>query len=105
MLLTHLYYMPTFLTCQVKCIRIMAGLPNITGNIGRDSTISMYATSATNGAFKVKDAGSYKGINGSTNLSNFGVNASFDASRSNPIYGSSVTVTPLSKSTLYILKY
>lgn len=29
----------------------------------------------------------------------------FGASRSNTIYGSSTTVTPLSQSTLYILKY
>ena len=29
----------------------------------------------------------------------------FDASRSSSVYGSSGTVTPLSKSTLYILKY
>ena len=79
----------------------MAGLPNITGSAesevnfirngqGAFSQSNQYAY--TIGAIKGAAYGLVKSFN-------------FDASRSSSIYGNSDTVTPLSQSTLYVIKY
>lgn len=59
---------------------------------------------SSSGAFSYTPGG--LGIMGaSSSVVNYNGNLNFDASRSNPIYDNSSTVTPLSESTLYILKY
>lgn len=76
-----------------------AGLPNITGTFYHDPNV----TSTLSGAFF-----SYKRGN-SRNLQNDAANASsgyvsFDASKSNPIYGNSDTVQPPALTMVYIIK-
>ncbi|MDD3241467.1 MAG: phage tail protein [Bacilli bacterium] len=72
-----------------------AGLPNITGGLG--STISWIGRT---GAFYNGTSRSPVGSGG------YGViDALFDASLSNPIYGKSTTVTPENVSVLYFIKY
>lgn len=81
-------------------IQIDPGLPNITGNFGKTQTISN--DSYGNGAFtcvyegRIGDAN-----NGATNLYHW----TFDASRSNSIYGSSNTVQPPSQTVHICIKY
>ncbi|MBR5186598.1 MAG: cell envelope integrity protein TolA, partial [Akkermansia sp.] len=67
---------------------VEAGLPNITGNT---YTIPYYKNMVATGALYI--AGAATGQYGS-NLDTACVALSFDASRSNPIYGRSDTVTP-----------
>lgn len=78
------------------------GLPNITGSTSFDSVAGpIVKTSITSGAI-------YKGTARSSTLSRYNVAGSdlaFDASRSNPVYGSSSMVTPLSLSCKIVLKY
>lgn len=68
---------------------VKAGLPNITGTLS-DVMGSFYAYPSGSGAFSVKDIGRSleNGYSG-----NYG-NISFDASKSNAIYGRSTTVQP-----------
>jgi hypothetical protein len=68
---------------------VKAGLPNITGTLS-DVMGSFYAYPSGSGAFSVKGVGSSleNGFSG-----NYG-NISFDASKSNAIYGRSSTVQP-----------
>ena len=95
--------MSSFLTCQVKRISVEVGLPNITGKILTPNDWNDWGTAAR-GAF----AGDHSKtlINGAA-----GTNAAsryyldFNASRSSSVYQDNATVTPLSESTLYILKY
>lgn len=68
---------------------VKAGLPNITGTLS-DVMGSFYAYPSGSGAFSVKDIGRSL-ENGSSG--NYG-NISFDASKSNAIYGRSSTVQP-----------
>lgn len=68
---------------------VKAGLPNITGTLS-DVMGSFYAYPSGSGAFSVKGIGSSL-ENGSSG--NYG-NISFDASKSNAIYGRSSTVQP-----------
>lgn len=68
---------------------VKAGLPNITGMLS-DVMGSVYAYPSGSGAFSVKDIGRSL-ENGSSG--NYG-NISFDASKSNAIYGRSSTVQP-----------
>lgn len=68
---------------------VKAGLPNITGTLS-DVMGSFYAYPSGSGAFSVKDIGRSL-ENGSSG--NYG-NISFDASKSNAIYGRSTTVQP-----------
>lgn len=99
--------MSTFLTCQVKRISIGAGLPNITGQLwtGDVGDSGKYVN-----GLNTDDEGGifYKGelVNGY----NEGGGAKnyvpkYDFSRASFIYGKSSTVTPLSQSTLYVVKY
>lgn len=74
-----------------------AGLPNITGNIS---------------AFKSSISGAFVGSNNTNrydgwndNEDEYAVSTSFDASRSNSIYGASTTVQPPAMTVLYCIKY
>lgn len=93
--------MSMFLTCQVKSIRVGAGLPNITGkilNIAGYSGLQAHGLIimvADNFIHTIANAGTYFG----------GVDLNIDASRNSAIYGASSTVTPLSQSTLMLIKY
>ena len=74
-----------------------AGLPNITGNIGFKAETypdgNLFYTIRSNIYSETSSGGAY------------GDKIGFDASLSNPIYGSSSTVTPLSRSVLLCIKY
>ena len=75
-----------------------AGLPNITGHFA-SATGKIYSTNGaftTNGTVKGQLNGSYNGNLGKGYL---------DASRSSLIYGNSDTVTPLSQTTNFLIKY
>ena len=78
-----------------------AGLPNIMGRFVASSRINNFLA---DGAFYDSlDSPSHRD---GTESNVYGLGAYyFDASRSSSVYGNSNTVTPLSKSTLYILKY
>ena len=80
----------------VSGISIKAGLPNITGSTG--DTVGDHG-----GQFGVftKSRGT-QGFNGGR-VSWYTLN--FNASRSSSIYGSSTTVTPLSITTSFLMKY
>lgn len=74
-----------------------AGLPNITGNIS---------------AFKSSISGAFVGSNNTSrydgwndNEDEYAVSTSFDASRSNSIYGASTTVQPPAMTVIYCIKY
>ena len=74
-----------------------AGLPNITGNIS---------------AFKSSISGAFVGSNNTDrydgwndNEDEYAVSTSFDASRSNSIYGASTTVQPPAMTVIYCIKY
>lgn len=74
-----------------------AGLPNITGNIS---------------AFKSSISGAFVGSNNTNrydgwndNDDEYAVSTSFDASRSNSIYGASTTVQPPAMTVIYCIKY
>ena len=68
---------------------VKAGLPNITGTLS-EVMGSFYAYPSGSGAFSVKDIGRSLENGSSGNYSNI----SFDASKSNAIYGRSSTVQP-----------
>lgn len=76
-------------------------MPNITGtfNGGADSN-----GNPNTGPFYLKSHSERTGA-GYANTQAQDRVGGFDASRSSTIYGNSGTVTPLSQSTLYILKY
>lgn len=76
-------------------IRIKAGLPNITGLINSEG-------GSCTGAFRFNQAWSAN-YNPGSEIGHGTV--SFNASYSNSTYGSSTKVSPLSISTLHILKY
>lgn len=85
---------------QVRSVE--AGLPNITGDVtGTDDGLDGYTTSACYVSQKGlninwdSSRGDYKG----------GVQISFDASKSNPIYGASETVQPPALSLIAQIKY
>ena len=87
----------------------MAGLPNITGSFG-DYVVQaelsgpvyhgvfQWPTHSNNLCVALSSASYQKSVSQSDWIS-------FNASRSSTIYGKSSVVTPLSRSTLYILKY
>lgn len=80
-----------------------AGLPNITGKFGVDSSFASNGSSLFIGAFAYHtDNYSKNGINGSSGGGSY--DASFDASRSNFIYGASDTVQPPSVVGLWLVK-
>ena len=74
-----------------------AGLPNITGNI---SAFRHYIGGAFAGSFETNR---YDGWDQDDD--EYGVYTSFDASRSNSIYGASNTVQPPSMTVIYCIKY
>ena len=81
-------------------ISIAAGLPNITGNADSGATKAEY--NVFSGAFKA--SGNAKpNISGNSPWQYYGLG--LDASLLNSVYGKSTTVTPLSTSTLYVIKY
>lgn len=83
----------------------MAGLPNITGDISTAEGVCHYGgfNTGTNSALVASNATEIlpTGIQHALGLKTL----SFNASRSNPIYGKSNTVTPLSLSAKIVLKY
>lgn len=83
----------TDIVCSVD-----AGLPNITGTLGSMTgrMASMSGAFEAGGNFTLQKNGS---TNGSQNC------ASLNASKSSAIYGKSSTVTPLSMSTFYFIKF
>ena len=79
----------------------MAGIPNIEGSVGNYYT----ALEEKDGCFANTKIVS-KGSGWMTNATNTSyIPIIFDASLSNPIYGNSSTVTPLSLSSTFIIKY
>lgn len=82
---------------------VEAGLPNITGSFGAQDNYDWGGRGGWSGAlYKGEGAGSPDGRGGgeTDSWSYYG----FDASRSNPIYGSSDTVQPKSYVAYYIMK-
>jgi microcystin-dependent protein len=85
---------------------LSAGLPNITGHMGANGGIGMIGISDCSGAFSATNnntkATKYQSAS-STRTAD--LRASFSASSSNSIYGSSTTVQPASKTVRYVIKY
>ena len=75
-----------------------AGLPNITGLVGDIYNTRAYAS----GAFSSQQSGQSQF---GTDIAGFYNRFSFDASRSDPIYGASNTVQPPALTARYIIKY
>ena len=83
-----------------------AGLPNITGTFYSGVTNIGGTISSANGAFRRNtNNDSYDGTNSGNKSDKLGWGLVMDASRSNPIYGSSDTVQPPSLVLLPIIKY
>ena len=78
-----------------------AGLPNITGTADR---VRAYGGTYVHGAFVVTKGINANGYNHHNNTDASGGVVGFDASRSNPIYGNSSTVTPANISAIPIIK-
>lgn len=78
-----------------------AGLPNITGEFGAQGSTSF--VSVGTGAFRVAQIGRIDGDY--SDQDNYSLKQSFDASRSNSIYGNSNTVQPPAICMNYIIKY
>ena len=78
---------------------MVAGLPNITGST---RLYSYPAEEVDTGALYREDGAGY--VDNSIGQGKF-YRVNFDASLSNPIYGNSDTVTPLSLSTKFFIKY
>lgn len=74
-----------------------AGLPNITGNI------SAFESSISGAFVGSNNTNRYDGWN--DNEDEYAVSTSFDASRSNSIYGASTTVQPPAMTVIYCIKY
>lgn len=74
-----------------------AGLPNITGNI------SAFKSSISGAFVESKNTKRYDGWQ--DNEDEYAVSTSFDASRSNKIYGASTTVQPPAMTVIYCIKY
>lgn len=74
-----------------------AGLPNITGNI------SAFNSSISGAFVGSNNTSRYDGWN--DNEDEYAVSTSFDASRSNSIYGASTTVQPPAMTVIYCIKY
>lgn len=96
--------MSTFLTCQVKRIRISQSLPNITGSIEDNSIFDTGNSAWVTGALYVGTSSTkhwaqgYKGSNNSQKLC-------LDASRSSTIYSDNANVRPNSLSLIFVIKY
>lgn len=83
---------------QIAGTTVKAGLPNITGSTGRfASSYSNYSSSdphKKDGALSYSGTSSNMGYYSSSGSAGYGYYIDFDASKSNPIYGSSTTVRP-----------
>ena len=81
---------------------VQAGLPNITGSVGRgNSTNGIYVSG--NGAFSVSDVGSTYIQTGGASQNDVYKTFSINASRSSSIYGNSTTVQPQTIKVLYYI--
>ena len=82
----------------------MAGLPNVTGKFVTERNLPSPSNTDL-GVFSKMDSaaltGKVVGIDGNWQ----GLPLIFDASDSNPIYGNSETVTPLSESCRFYIRY
>ena len=76
-----------------------AGLPNITGTFYHDPNVTL----TLSGAFFSYTRGSFINLQNDAANKNSGY-VSFDASKSNPIYGKSTTVQPPALTMVYIIK-
>lgn len=82
---------------------VAAGLPNITGVTGKVVAGVGYNSGRSGAFYSVNGLETNVGTFGSGNGNRVGYN--FNAYYSNSIYGSSTTVTPLSISTKFFIKY
>ena len=83
-------------------------MPNITGSINTTGQTSQWSDISTTIAFEGAIEPIYRKQNNIPNASDTDNNVagfSFDASRSNTTYGNSTTVTPLSESCLFYIRY
>lgn len=79
-------------------------MPNIIGNFTASERIdAIYVPHGTDGAFNLIKTQDW-GLGGAGGYAR-DQRINFDASGSNTIYGNSTTVTPLSQSTLILMKY
>lgn len=78
----------------------MAGLPNIIGDI---QTFNYNTPETTSGAFQQTTTVTNRSTTIGAGAGYQTIN--FNASRSSSIYGSSETVTPLSLSSIFVIKY
>ena len=79
-------------------------MPNITGNFtASERTDAIYVPHGTDGVFNLTKTQTW-GLGASGGVAQ-DQRINFDASRSNTTYGSSTTVTPLSLSTKFFIKY
>lgn len=92
-------------TICLYVIRKVAGIPNINGSTG-------LGVSGVGGVVQSVFNAFTKGPNDSWGVSNNGIHTNdsswslyFSASKSNSIYGSSSTVTPLSLSCKFVIRY
>ena len=84
---------------------IEAGLPNITGALGNSANNrGFYNKANTAGAFEVIESNVASSPYRDATADSFYAKASFDASRSNTIYGNSDTVQPPALTMVYIIK-
>lgn len=82
-----------------------AGLPNITGDVGGSSYGSGVIQMGGSGAFATDAPGSTSAIAGNSVQAAIANSVTFDASRSNSIYGNSSTVQPPALTCLICIKY
>ena len=89
-----------------------AGLPNITGSIGKydnaTTSVQFLADSTnlkTTGAFSVEYKESYAITDHTAYLNDYVKSFTFDASKSNSIYGKATTVQPKSVTVKFCIKY
>ena len=80
-----------------------AGLPNITGTAQTAPGRANYVANGALAAYATQNATNVYGVGSQVTSTQYGI--SFDASRSNTTYGNSTTVTPLSLSTKFFIKY
>lgn len=84
-----------------------AGLPNITGSVGREPTTAgiapYYVLDTKSGALDYS-LGNFREVDSTTGIVSGGSEISFDASKSSSIYGNSTTVQPPALTTRYIIK-
>lgn len=85
-----------------------AGLPNITGSLGADGNFLSDANSndiTQVGALYISKTATTIGMQNSGSGSNYPQEFTFDASRSNSIYGNSTTVQPPALTMRFYIKY